>query len=312
MMKKRRVTRSLETVAHVAVRSNFRHIASFLTPYETRQIVALSSSPFDARLAQNVYVLAQGGHIAALKFSLEVRKFPKPCRRVFRRICAAAAENDESSVLEFLFRRFDFFPSTEDAILLAMRGATGCVFYMNDVAPFVDDRILSAACNSGSVWHVERIMQATRLPLTKRCVTLAIVSRSLPLLRWLYNHNCPVDSVSASCAAAEYSSMETLRFLMSRKLVFASQTVTLALLGNRREVTKILLDYGVLPPPSALRAALMKNDVESFELFLLYGAVPSTQLLAECLVFGRTGIIRRLCELGLRLPESLVRALRES
>lgn len=303
-----------ESMRELALRTNFRKVASFLVPQDTNRLLDLCDPPEeDRKLAIPMCMLARHGLIEAIHFNMSVRKLVPATPKTFEKMCLLAAKGDHSSVIEYFFRHHGYFPHSDLTHVMSMRGATRCVLYVHGILPFCDDRLIVAAARSGDAFHLNHLARATNLQLSARCMVQAVLSGSLPLLRWLYHQNCPNSDRETSRIATECAPPNIIRFLMSRNLKFDGDCITVAMLANRPDVVTLLLEYGVIPSTDAMRTALMKNDMLMFEKFLANGAMPSTELLLECIagkvVGGRNDMLHRLESLGVCIPPSLLCAL---
>ncbi len=294
-----------ERPEHKCVRTNFVRISEFLQWYELlplKPIINKTDHPY----LMDPYLLAIHGNTFVLDLNLTVRK----CKINHSSLAEAAALGDRHYVFFYLFRKFQFFPSFELILKIARMGATNCLEFVLKLYPVADERILASCAASRNVEHFRIIFERLRplgIHLSHQCVVEAIRSGSLDMLSHLMALDCPHKPKLTAMTAAEYGTVDCVRYLMSRRVTFVPMCYTVAVLRKRDVIIELLIEYGVVPHRSAIHAVLMKGDLNTLNKFIDGAKIhlKDEYVVAACAC--RQGkhdkVLERLVRLGVRFPE---------
>ena len=211
-------------------------------------------------------------------------------------------------LIQHLFRQQQYFPNSEILHRAAARGATNIVGFLLSLHNIQDPHILEQAALFGSLTHFERVRCMGPFVVTPRAVGNAIRSNRFELILHLFTNLAPTDTETlehAALAAAEFASVETIRFLLGRRVPFEASCLTIAALRGRVRVLRLLLISGVLPDREAVTPALLQGRVDVVEVFLQHSNIYNEAFCAAALVGGHRPIVKLFVEHGIRFSSEL-------
>jgi len=308
-LKKHCSERRAESLAHRAIRLGFINIAIYLTPLEARVIRALAprSEVVDV-IACTLEEAFRTRKTQVFHVNFTVRKFLRGSKRVFRRLARRAVDFDFVSLLQFLFRKQGFYPATDILHRAAAKGATDCVRFLLSLHNTQDPYVLEQAALFGSITHFERVRCSGSFAITPRCVGQAVRSCRFELVLHLFTNFRLTDSETmahAAIAAAEDAPLETVRFLLGRRVPFDASCLTIAALRGRTRVLKLLLKAGIVPDRDAITPALLQGRADIIEVFLNHSSAINEAFAPAALVGGHPAIVKLFLDYGVKFSPGL-------
>lgn len=293
---------AVESCCHRAIRTNFVRIAGFLTHEDTKPITPLAQNYQQKQLGTCPLLLAMRGQVQALHFNLVDRK----CKIPLSLLAEAAARFDKELVLFYLKRRHFFFPSHDLTQKMAVHGATKCLLSIVNCLPVRSAETLANCARSGNLDHFKRV-RLRGFPLSHNCVTEAIRSGSLEMVKHLMSIDCTHRPRLSALAATEFGSLEMILFLMSRRVSFPPIAHAVAVQQGRTRVTDLLIDYGVKPHSSAIHSVIIKRDHETLAKFINRAKFTlSNEFVVTAAAAGCPRILKMLKDHSLRFSPNLI------